>query len=386
MLVNIDVILSFLDTMQSGELFPLVMSVIFMLLRYLTQAESYRKSFQAVGWHGQKWREYIILIFSLVFINTFCLFSGATGLAFIVDDAYRAGSDMGKASSGAILSQIGFYAAVLGISIIGFLTMFIIGNINWLFVTGGLLLMGALMALSSLFFIGHFKPIWLFYSFEKVQRTVARVLKIFKKELPVNWANTLAKEFIDSANLLSPNISGTIVSIVWAILSAILNMLCLIAIAYAFGFEDAPSMIAAFALSAISVILSPTPQGVGVVEAAIAAVAIGGGCDPAIAAAISLVYRGIMFWIPFLIGAVVLSQSGFFKKNKTLEEIQKDKDTGWILGVLVIIIGLVNIIAVVLPSFLEPYRIVTQYIIFTSVLSGTGLILLGVFLIVLGVG
>ena len=48
-------------------------------------------------------------------------------------------------------------------------------------------------------------------------------------------------------------------------------MACLVAIGYAFGFTHVTALVAAFAVAAISVILSPTPQGVGVVEAAIAA-------------------------------------------------------------------------------------------------------------------
>ena len=64
--------------------------------------------------------------------------------------------------------------------------------------------------------------------------------------------------------------------------------------------------------------LSPTPQGVGVVEAAIAAVLTSAGCSLSVATAIALVYRGIMFWVPFCIGAVLLSQSGFFTAKRTI--------------------------------------------------------------------
>ena len=96
-------------------------------------------------WHN------IVLIFSLVFINTFCLFSGATGVAFIIDDARRRGCDIGTATSGAVLSQIAYFAAVFVISIIGFIAMFISGMVNVIFVIGGLLLAGTLVVLASFF-------------------------------------------------------------------------------------------------------------------------------------------------------------------------------------------------------------------------------------------
>ena len=114
-------------------------------------------------------------------------------------------------------------------------------------------------------------------------------------------------------------------------------MACLIAIGVAFGFDNVAALVAAFSVAAIAVILSPTPQGVGVVEAAIAAILTSAGCSLSVATAIALVYRGIMFWIPFCIGAVLLSQSGFFKAKKDTTTEGKRKDIGWIAGTLVII-------------------------------------------------
>ncbi|MFR7737900.1 MAG: lysylphosphatidylglycerol synthase transmembrane domain-containing protein, partial [Eggerthella lenta] len=125
---------------------------------------------------------------------------------------------------------------------------------------------------------------------------------------------------ISSAGILAKNPQGTMVTVSYASFSAILNMACLVAIGYAFGFENVAALVAAFAVAAISVILSPTPQGVGVVEAAIAAILTAHGCSLATATAIALVYRGIMFWIPFCIGALLLSQSGFFADKKSPTE------------------------------------------------------------------
>ena len=102
---NIDYLAEFVTTIQGGALIPIVVSVIVMLARHIVQAMSYDAAFDAVGKRTGLWHN-IVLIFSLVFINTFCLFSGATGVAFIIDDARRRGCDIGTATSGAVLSQI----------------------------------------------------------------------------------------------------------------------------------------------------------------------------------------------------------------------------------------------------------------------------------------
>ncbi len=385
LLANADYLADFANTLQTGALIPLIISIILMLGRHFVQAASYDAAFEAVGHRTGFWHN-VVLIFSLVFINTFCLFSGATGVAFIIDDAHRRGCDAGQSTGGAILSQIGYFAAVFLISIIGFLTMLISGRVNWVFVVGALALGGTLIALSSLFFIGRFKPRVLFRIMMFAEKLANKVLGIIHKGLPSGWGRKTTRSFINTANILAENLKGTLITVAYASFSAILNMLCLVAIGYAFGFEDVGALVAAFSLAAISVILSPTPQGVGVVEAAITAILTAYGCSLATAAAIALVYRGIMFWVPFCIGAVLLSQSGFFASKKTDTQLQKHKDIAWISGTLVFLVGLVNIGISLIPSAFSPFTMLTSWVNMSSLIVGVPLIISSVFLMLCAVG
>lgn len=183
---NLNYIMSIIDAMQGGALIPLVIACIIMVARHVVQAMSYNEAFGAVGQKTGLWHN-IVLIFSLVFINTFCLFSGATGVAFIIDDAHRKGLDIGTSTSGAILSQIGYFAAVFIISIIGFTTMLIAGTMNVVFLIGGLLLAGTLLVLVSFFLLGFYKPGWLVKVFRVVENAINKVIGIAKRHLPKNW-------------------------------------------------------------------------------------------------------------------------------------------------------------------------------------------------------
>lgn len=385
LIANVDYLSNFLNTMMTGALLPIIISIILMIGRHLVQAQSYNSAFEAVGHKTGFWHN-VILIFSLVFINTFCLFSGATGVAFIIDDAHREGCDAGQSTGGAILSQIGYFAAVFVISVIGFLTMLLSGHMNTLFLIGGLLLAGVLVVLSSLFFVGHLKPRVLFRVFMMLEKAINRVIGIFRKSLKPGWGRSTAHSFVNTSNLLAKNPSGTFITVAYASFSAILNMACLVAIGYAFGFENVEALVAAFAVSAISVILSPTPQGVGVVEAMIVAITAAYGCPVATGTAIALVYRGIMFWIPFCIGAVLLSQSGFFRSKKSPTVIQKHKDMAWISGTLVFIIGAVNIGCALDPSLLMPYTMLTAWVDMSSLMVGVPLILSSILLMACSIG
>lgn len=382
---NMDYLMDFINTIQAGALIPIVLAIVFMLARHFVQAMSYDAAFDAVGHRTGLWHN-IVLIYSLVFINTFCLFSGATGVAFIIDDARRRGVELGTATSGAVLSQIAYFAAVFVISIIGFIAMFVSGMVNAIFVVGGLLLAGTLVILSSIFAFGYWRPQWLFRLFNFLEKPVRKVMSIFKRELPQGWGDGVAHSFIRSARVLASNPRGAAITILYASASAILNLMCLIAIGFAFGFEAIGPLIAAFALGVVSVLLSPTPQGVGVVEAAIAAVLTSAGCPLSVAAAIALVYRGIMFWIPFCIGAVLLSQSGFFTAKKDTSESAKFRDYGWIGGTLVIVCAGVNLIMALVPSLFAPYSLLTQWVDIGTMFAGPTLIVVGVLLFIAGVG
>lgn len=382
---NLSYIMSIIDAMQGGALIPLVIACIIMIARHVVQAMSYNEAFGAVGRKTGLWHN-IVLIFSLVFINTFCLFSGATGVAFIIDDAHRKGLDIGTSTSGAILSQIGYFAAVFIISIIGFTTMLISGTMNAVFLIGGLLLAGTLLVLVSFFLLGFYKPGWLVKVFRIVENAINKVIGIAKRHLPKNWGKATAQSFINSALVLAHNPKGAIITVFYAAASALLNMACLIAIGVSFGFDNVAALVAAFSVAAIAVILSPTPQGVGVVEAAIAAILTSAGCSLSVATAIALVYRGIMFWIPFCIGAVLLSQSGFFKTKKDATTEGKRKDIGWIAGTLVIICAAVNLIMTFMPNVAETYSLLTQWINISNVVGGPLLILTSIILLILGVG
>lgn len=385
LVANADYLANFLDTMMSGAVIPIVVSIVLMLARHLVQAASYDAAFAAVG-RPTGFIHNVILIFSLVFINTFCLFSGATGVAFIIDDARREGCDAGQSTGGAILSQIGYFAAVFVISIIGFVTMWLSGHMNTVFLVGGLLLAGVLVVLSSLFFLGHFRPRVLYRMFILIGKVVGKVIGLFGKSLKAGWGRRSAHSFVQTSDLLAENPAGSVTTVALASASALLNMACLVAIGYAFGFEHVEALVAAFAVAAISVLLSPTPQGVGVVEAMITAILTAYGCEVATAAAIALVYRGIMFWMPFCIGAVMLSQSGFFKSKKSPTEQQRSKDIAWVAGTLVFLIGVVNIGLALMPDALVPYAVLTSWVDASSLLIGVPLVVTSVLMMVVAIG
>ena len=76
--------------------------------------------------------------------------------------------------------------------------------------------------------------------------------------------------------------------------------------------------------------ISVTPQGVGVVEAAVVVAFTSFGESAAAGTAIGLVYRGIVFWMPFIIGAVLINTTKAFKGD--VKKAAYDQDMGAVAG------------------------------------------------------
>lgn len=385
LLANADLLSNFIKSVRGGAVVPLVAAVLLMLGRHFVQAASYEEAFAAVGhktpfWHNVK------LIFSLVFINTFCLFSGAAGVAFIIDDAHEQGCDVGQATSGAILSQIGYFAAVMMVSLMGCVTMIAAGKMNTWFLLGTLAMVATLVGLVGVFAVAYKWPFVLDKLLAVVQLIGNKLLGLFKKSLGNDWAKKTSASLVSSAHVLAHNPKGTAICVAYAAFSGMLNMACLVAVGYAFGYEQVGALVISFAIAAVLIMVSPAPQGIGVTEAAITAILTAHGCAVATAAAIALVYRGIIFWIPFCIGALMLSRTGFFKQKGDESQEKRAQDAGWISGTLLLMVAVANICLAIIPHDMRPFTTLTLWVDYGNLFSMPIMLLCSVVLIICAIG
>ena len=67
-----------------------------------------------------------------------------------------------------------------------------------------------------------------------------------------------------------------------------------------------PMLVAGYAISTLFLVVSVTPQGLGVVEGVLAAMFVSFGVPLGHAAIVVLAYRGLSFWLPLLVGFLAL--------------------------------------------------------------------------------
>ena len=85
------------------------------------------------------------------------------------------------------------------------------------------------------------------------------------------------------------------------------------------------SLVCGYVVATLFAMISITPQGVGVVEAAVTVAFTAFGASATAGMAIGFVYRGIVFWMPFIIGAILIQTTKTFRptKNKSKADTSK---------------------------------------------------------------
>ena len=156
------------------------------------------------------------------------------------------------------------------------------------------------------------------------------VLAKFKKD-PVDEAVTRTiHNFSSAAHLITKNPKKTVQSFLWTTLSSICEMSCFVLVGFAFGVNHPEALICGYVVATLFAMISFVPQGVGVVEAAVTVAFALFGIDSATGLAVVMVYRGIVFWLPFLVGAFVIQRMKAFappekartRKPVPLEEVR----------------------------------------------------------------
>ncbi|MCQ2383037.1 MAG: flippase-like domain-containing protein, partial [Clostridia bacterium] len=160
--------------------------------------------------------------------------------------------------------------------------------------------------------------------------------KIHKKPIKP-WAERICGSFHD-ASVIAFQKPRTLISMFARMVGLhLFDCACFIFSAMAFGVFDTfgfsciPFLIATYVAG--FVIATFIPQTFGLVEVAIAEILVAYGCADGAAYAIAICYRGLIFWIPFAIGAICINITGKFDEEQKstrvtsqVESLEREKE------------------------------------------------------------
>lgn len=303
-----------IETVKQGSPLFLVLAVIFQLGKYFSQGFQFTWCFRSVG-SRIDFSTGIKLVFGTFFVNTIAPSFNLAGTTLVVDDASKRGIAAGKATGAALLMQLSIDSGFVIIMLIAFgVLTFTVGlQPGWLLLgLAAIALVGGLVTVMTL---GGMKPKLVLKVLKPIERFVDRIAKKFKKGPIDPWAESTVESFSQAASLMAKNPKITVRPFLLALVASACEMACFSAVGYAFGIHDIQALICGYVVATLFAMISFTPQGVGVVEAAVLVAFTLYGIDQASGMAAIMVYRGIVFWMPFLIGAVLIQRTKAFKSK-----------------------------------------------------------------------
>lgn len=317
-----DQLVELAETMQTGYTLPLVLAIMTQLGKYFLQSIGYVFSFQAVG-VTYKAKNTLPLVFGTFFMNTVAPSANLAGITLVVDDARRRGIPAGRAGSAALLMQITIDSGFGIIIIIGFsaLALTVGLPIGWFLV--GLFDVLVVSLMVSILVLGRKKPDTLRRLFAWAERMVNRVLKVFHKGPVKPFAERTSAQFSEAAGLIIQNPKPTIRAFLCSVGASTCELCCFALVGIAFGVTNPEALVCGYVIATLFAMFSPVPQGVGFVEAALLVCFAAFGESTAAGMAIGMVYRSIVFWLPFLLGAILIQMTSTFKTaGKGKEELE----------------------------------------------------------------
>ena len=323
-----DQLVELVETIKKGSVIPLVAALCTQLGKYFAQSFAYSFAFEAVGERMDP-RSTLPLVFGTFFMNTIAPSLNLAGTTLVVDDARRRGIPPGRATSAALLMQITVDSGFATIMLVGFAILAFTVGLSPLWFLLGLLVIALVTVMVLILVLGRKRPALVLRALRPIERLVDRIRVRFKKPPLDSWVERTVGSFSDAAGLIAHNPKATAkafgCSVVASCFSSVGVGLC-VSVPEALNFRDD--------VATLFATISITPQGVGVVEAAVVVAFTSFGESSAAGLSIALVYRGIVFWFPFLVGAILIQTTKSFKQEakKTVRTARKSVRMRTVVG------------------------------------------------------
>ena len=310
---------NFVQTIQQVAIVPFVLACICLFGRYLGHAFAYKELFRCVD-EEVPYFHIVPLVFSVTFANDMAPTAGTAGSVLIAAWSHRQGLNMGKSVTIVFLEKIGFFGGFAVVMLVGFAILAATGQMTWYLAVGGVAVFMFVVVFGFVLVLGYKRPETERRLFAWAERMVNRARRLFKKGPTRPWADGMAGSFHEAANIAAEKPRVLLISLGRMVLLHAFDCLCFVCVGFAFGFTYIPYLVAGYVAGFI--IATFIPQTIGAVEVLLALILGGYGATSAQAAAIAIVYRGLIFWVPFLIGAVCINITGGRRSLKSGEAEQ----------------------------------------------------------------
>lgn len=241
------------------------------------------------------------------FINTAAPSGGVGGVAIFLTDARQNGNSPARVTIASVLYLLFDYFGFLCVLAAGLVVLNVHNHLTWAEIVASGILLGTALFLAALFALGISSPRKLEQVLIWAARTVNWLLRpiLRRPYLSEARASEFAGEAARGLAALRTDWHDYLLPAGLSLMGKVILIGILFVCFFAFKVsEEAGTIVAGFCIAYLFTIVSPTPSGIGVVEGAMTIGLSSMGVPLGAATVVTLAYRGLTFWLPFVYGFV----------------------------------------------------------------------------------
>jgi len=291
-----------LRTLEKGVWWWVILAIAIEFLFLLNQSAFYKALYRFFDLEVQ-FKRLFLLILASAFLTIVTPGGALSGSALIVHYTVRKGVKTGRAIMLNFIYFLFDYLAFILILAIGFIYLATRRMMQGYEVLAAGLLLALVLLQISLLLLAYFKNNQLIRFIETCAKKLGRFFRWPTALLPK--ITSFIEEIREAAGLLINHRQKFWQPATHAILVEVLSLAALKTIFLAFRQPISPgSLIAGYAIGSLFMIVSITPNGVGIMEGMMTMAFTSLGVPLEKAIVVTLVYRGITFWLPFVAGII----------------------------------------------------------------------------------
>jgi len=276
-------------------------------------AASLQSTYTLTGIH-ESLRHLLPLTTAGNFLNVVAPSYGLGALAVFMADGSKRGLPAGKVSTASILYMVYDYIGFMIILPVGLIVLSMRDALSPVITASSMIAAVIASVVFTATYLGFKNTGRLKHFLQKLARLINGMLfALFRREvLSMSRIRLFADNVTDGLREVRAASHSLIIPALLALLNKASAMLILLLAAKAFQVNLDPAVLfASFTIAYLFNIVSVTPSGIGFVEGALTLILSNLGVPLAQAAAITVTYRGITFWLTLLYGLIAIRMIGY---------------------------------------------------------------------------
>lgn len=293
-------------TLQNARLRWLALALALEILWLWNLGLTYQAIYRLLGIEEDRARLTLVAAASN-FVNIVAPTAGVSGIAVFAGEAGRRGHPPGKVTLAGALFLLVDQAAFLAVLALGWIVLLRRNDLNAGEISASLILLSIACVFAFLLYLGYRSANALGNLLARAARAVNRLVRPFlhRDYLSEDRAHAFAAEIAEGlASLPEHSLTRLLRPLLHALFNKALLTCILLCAFLSFSVPfSAGTIIAGWAIGYLFVVVSPTPNGIGVVEGVMPLTLTGLRVPYEAAVVVTLTYRAVTFWFMLAVGA-----------------------------------------------------------------------------------